>query len=258
MQKILLCGLFAFALFLGVLGGLRLGWRIGRKRLTAEGEGGHAGLAAVEGAIFGLVGLLIAFTFTGAASRFDQRRQLITQQVNALGTAWLRLDLVGGSGGDELRDLLRRYVDAEVEVWRNLDDGARQEAALKRVDSLQNKLWTKAVAVTKADKTQPLTLAILPPLNEVFDLATSRALATRQHPPLAIYLMLTLLVLVGSLLAGFGMAKASTQSRLHVYGFAAVLAVSIYLILDMELPRFGLIRVDDFDRALIELRATMR
>ncbi len=91
----------------------------------------------------------------------------------------------------------------------------------------------------------------------MFDIGQTRILATRQHPPLAIYLMLGLLVLVSSLLAGFGMAKAATQSRLHVLAFAVILSTSIYLILDIEYPRLGLIRVDQFDQALLDLRATM-
>jgi hypothetical protein len=62
---------------------------------------------------------------------------------------------------------------------------------------------------------------------------------------------------VGALMAGFGMAKAQHQSLLHSVGFALVMALSIYLILDLEYPRLGLVRIDSFDRALVELRATM-
>jgi hypothetical protein len=91
----------------------------------------------------------------------------------------------------------------------------------------------------------------------MFDLSNSRLLASRQHPPVAVFGMLGALVLVSGLLAGFGMAKSDSQSPLHVIGFAAIMALSIYLILDMEYPRLGLIRIDAFDKALIELRATV-
>lgn len=71
------------------------------------------------------------------------------------------------------------------------------------------------------------------------------------------FLLLGLLVLVSSLLAGFGMAKAGSQSPIHLFGFAAIMALSIYLILDIEYPRLGLVTIDSFDQPLIELRRSM-
>ncbi len=84
MQTILLSILFAAGLFVGLLACIRIGWRIGRKRLQTLGEDAQAGLGALDGAVFGLMGLLVAFTFTGAASRFDARRDLVTDHVNAI------------------------------------------------------------------------------------------------------------------------------------------------------------------------------
>ena len=110
---------------------------------------------------------------------------------------------------------------------------------------------------TKRDRSLPLAQTVLPPANEMFDLGNSRLLASRQHPPVAVFGMLGALVLVSGLLAGYGMAKSDRQSPLHVLGFAAIMALSIYLILDIEYPRLGLIRIDAFDQALIELRASM-
>ena len=81
------------ALFLGMLV-LEVGWRIGARRLAEDPNGADAGVGAVEGAVFALLGLLIAFTFSEAASRFDTRRQLIVEETNDIGTAYLRLDLL--------------------------------------------------------------------------------------------------------------------------------------------------------------------
>ena len=92
-------------------------------------------------------------------------------------------------------------------------------------------------------------------INEAFDLATTRALATRQHPPLAIHLLLVTMVLISGFLAGFSQAKAARQSWLHMTGFALTTTLALYLILDIEYPRVGLIEVTGFDLALKELRA---
>jgi hypothetical protein len=99
-------------LFVVVLACLRGGWWLGRRHYRIAGEGAHDGLGAVEGAVFGLMGLLVAFTFTGAADRFDDRRQLITEEVNAVSTAWLRLDLLPDKARESVRDLFRQYLDA--------------------------------------------------------------------------------------------------------------------------------------------------
>ncbi len=109
MHPITLAIVFAAVIFGGILACMRIGWIIGRKRLVALGEDGQAGLGAIDGAVFGLMGLLITFTFTGAAARFDDRRELVTQHVNAIGTAWLRLDLLAEPGRGKAREGFRQY-----------------------------------------------------------------------------------------------------------------------------------------------------
>lgn len=257
MQTIILSILFAAGLFGGVLVCLRVGWRIGRKRLQTLGEDGQAGLGALDGAVFGLMGLLIAFTFTGAATRFDARRSLVTQHVNAIGTAWLRLDLLAEPEREKARDGFRRYVDTQMEIVENSGDEEAVLAGMARLSSIQQEIWETLVHAVRNDKSLPLTQAVLPPANEMFDLSTTRFMAAQQHPPVAVFLMLGLLVLVSGLLAGYGMAKAERQSTLHLFGFAAIMALSVYLILDIEYPRLGIVRIDSFDRAIIELRQSM-
>lgn len=257
MQTIILSIVFAAGLFGGVLVCMRLGWRVGRNRLHAFGEDGHAGLGAIDGAVFGLMGLLIAFTFTGAASRFNDRRDLVTQHVNAIGTAWLRLDLLAEPEREKARDGFRRYVDTQMEIVRNVGEPAKARDGIARLSSIQQEIWETLVHAARTDKSLPLAQVVLPPANEMFDLSTTRLMAAQQHPPPAVFVMLGILVLVSGLLAGYGMAKAERQSALHLLGFATILAISVYIILDIEYPRLGLVRIDSFDQALIELRATM-
>jgi hypothetical protein len=248
---------FAASLFAGTLGCLLLGWRMGRKRLGSLGENSLAGLGALEGAVFGLMGLLLAFTFTGAAGRFHARRDIITQHVNAIGTAWLRLDLLSDATRDEIRGFFRRYVDAVSDVVGHAGDDPGGAKALDRLSEIQEQIWDKAIRATKTDKSQPLAQVLLPALNEMFDLATARIHATRQHPPIGVFLMLGLLVLVSSLMAGFGMARSESLSPLHVFGYAAITAASVYFILDIEYPRLGLVQIRNFDQAMVELRDSM-
>jgi hypothetical protein len=257
MSTILLCALAAVGLFAGVLICLRVGWRLGRKRLAELGDDSQAGLGALEGSVYGLMGLLIAFTFTGAAGRFQDRRLLVTQHANAAGTAWLRTDLLEDPIKTEVRGHLREYVDALLILGANAGEAKLRVATATELGVLQDRMWQKLIVATRSNPAAP-AIAVLPPFNDLFDLTTTRLQTAYQHPPIAIYVMLGLLVLVSALFAGFGMAKAQRQSLLHLVGFSAVLALSIYLILDLEYPRLGLIRVISSDQVFIELRATMK
>src|SRR6185436_17454554 len=101
---------------------LEIGRRVGARRLALDPEGAKASTWAIDGAVFGLLGLLIAFTFSGAAARFDTRRQMIVEEANAIGTAWLRLDLLPAGVQPALRDKFRQYLDARLAVFRMIPD----------------------------------------------------------------------------------------------------------------------------------------
>jgi len=243
-------------LFVAMLVLQDLGRRIGRRRMAGDTEGARAGLGAVDGAVFGLLGLLLAFTFSGAASRFDTRRQLIVEEANAIGTAYLRLDMLPESAQPALRDKFRRYVDTRLAAYRKLPDlqAATEELALAA--ALQGEIWSEAVAACRVERSA--AVLVLPALNAVFDIATTRTMAAQLHPPMVIFAMLAGLALASALLAGYGMAAARSRSWIHIVGFAAMMALAVYVILDIEFPRFGLIRVDAFDQVLVDVRAGMK
>jgi hypothetical protein len=250
--------LTTLALFVGMLLLLDIGRRIGIRRLAADPDGAQAGTGAVDGAVFALLGLLVAFTFSGAATRFDERRSLIVQETNDIGTAYLRVDLLPASAQPAMRDLFRRYLDSRLGVYRKLPDIEAARAELTRSAKLQADIWNQAVAAGRMEGAVPAaSMLLLPALNQMFDITTTRTMASRMHPPWAIFAMLFALALAGALLAGYGMAGSKTRSWIHMIGFAAVIAGAVNVIIDIEYPRLGLIRVDAFDQALIDLRASM-
>ncbi len=257
MNRTLTSIIFAAGLFLGMIMLLEVGRRLGRRRLGRDEEGGRAGLGAVEGAVFALMGLLIAFTFSGAATRFDTRRQLIVEEANAIGTAWLRLDLLPAGAQPDLRDLFRRYLDTRLAIYQKLPDLEAARAEVGKANALQGEIWTRAVAASQQAPT-PMVAQVFPALNQMFDIATTRVMAGQMHPPAIIFIMLAMLALVCSLLSGYAMAGGKSRSWIHVIGFAVIMATTVYVILDLEFPRFGLIRIDAMDRVLYELRDSMK
>jgi hypothetical protein len=257
MDRIVVSLVFTTGLLVGMLLLLELGRRIGRRRQGKGEEGTRAGLGEVEGAVFALLGLLIAFTFSGAASRFDARRHLIVEEANAIGTAWLRLDLLPAAAQPELRDLFRRYLDLRLAVYRKLPDLEAARAELDKANAMQGTIWSRAVAACQQSPIAVLT-QVIPALNQMFDIATTRTAAARMHPPAIIFLMLGVLALMSSLLAGYAMAGGKTRSWIHMVGYALIMATTVYVILDLEFPRLGVIRIDEFDQVLVELRQIMK
>lgn len=257
MSRIVIAVIFASALFVGMVALLELGRRLGGRRARRDEEGARAGLGAVEGAVFALLGLLIAFTFSGAASRFDARRDMIVQEANAIGTAWLRLDLLPTGSQPELRDLFRRYLDFRLAAYKRLPDFDAAMAEVAKANTVQGEIWRRAVTTCK-ESPSPLNAQLFPALNEMFDIATTRTMAARAHPPALIFFMLGVLALMSSLLAGYAMAGGKARSWIHIFGFALIMSATVFVILDLEFPRLGYLRVDSFDQALIDVRQSMQ
>jgi hypothetical protein len=120
-------------------------------------------------------------------------------------------------------------------------------------------IWRQSVAASRAQGASAAApMLLLPALNAMIDITTTRTMAAQIHPPMIIFALLFGLALVSSLLVGYGMASSKGRNWLHMLGLGFVMAVSVYVILDIEYPRLGFIRVDDFDQALVELRESMK
>ncbi len=248
----------AGGLFAGMLVLLEMGRRLGLRRIVPDSDSARAGFGVVEGAIFALMGLLVAFTFSGAASRFDMRRHLVVEEANAIGTAYLRLDLLPVSTQTALRESFRQYVEARLETYRKLPDIVAAKQAMAQATLLQGQIWSQALAACQ-EAPQPATMLLLPALNAMIDITTTRSVATQIHPPQVIFVMLCVLALASSLLAGYSMAGGRPSSYwIHMLVFAVIMALTVYVILDLEYPRLGLIRVDAVDQVLVDLRDSMK
>lgn len=246
--------LAAAGLFATLVACIEAGRRIGRRMRAEEVS---AGLSSVDGAVFALLGLILAFTFTGAASRFEARRDLIRQEANDIGTAYLRLDLLLPTRQPALRAAFRDYLDSRLAFYAVINDPAA-DAAEARVTALQARIWTAAVAATAEVPGPQAATLLLPAINDMIDITTTRKVATLDHPPQIIFVMLVVLSMASALVLGFGMAPNRRRSALHIAGFAVAVTMTITVTLDLEYPRAGLIRVSSADRILRDVRASMR
>lgn len=239
-------------LFFGVLIMLELGRRLGSRQGPKE-----AGISSIEASMLALMGLLIAFTFSGAMSRFDARRELVVKETNDIGTAWLRLDVLPEAAQPALRERFRAYIDSRLAIYHDLSDAAETREAFAASEEIQREIWRLAVAAVREPEGQKAMVVVLPALNDMIDITTRRTAALIFHPPAVVYWMLCAVILIAALLSGYNLLATWDTNYLHRMVFALIASITVYVILDVEYGRHGLIRLDAADQMLVDLRATM-
>jgi hypothetical protein len=244
-------------LFVAMVVCLELGYRLGWRRIRVDG-GAHEGLGSIEAATFALLGLLLGFAFSGALGRFDARRSLIVQEANAIGTAYLRLDLAPPEDQPMLRQLFREYLDARIRVYATPRDDDATNRSVAAAEAVQRRIWAKVIASAQRDQSQNVARVVVPAINDMIDITTVRTVALYTRIPSAILLLLLVVALCSAMTAGYAMAKRGHRSILHIVLYATSIAMTLYVVLDLEHPRLGLIRLDATDRILEALRDSIR
>lgn len=242
----------ALGMFVGILLFLEVGRRLGQRALR---KGAPKGIGQLETGVFALLGLLIAFTFGGATNRWETRRAQVVEEANDIGTAYLRLDLLPSADRAALQGLFKTYVHARLAMYEALPDLVAMQAKRKEAEALQQAIWSGSVAACAQDSTGTDARLLLPALNDMIDITTTRSMMMLAHPPRVIFILLYLLSLAAALIAGHGMAEDERRNWLHQLGYALMMAGCIYVILEIEYPRAGLVRLGQVDQVLQELVA---
>lgn len=240
-------------LFLSVLVAVELGrlygWRRGsRLKVDTPGAG------SLNNAIFALLGLFMAFSFSGAASRYDARRQLIINEVKSSGTVAARIDLAPAAAQPELHATLERYLKARIATDRPVRSPDELLTALRKANAVQGELWSQAVAVSRLpDAATSVTTMLLPSINILSESASALTYSSLMHPPPIIHYMLIILALTAGFMAGIGLSTHEKRTWIHAVNFAAIVTAVIFITIDLEYPRAGYIRTDSFEATINSL-----
>lgn len=251
---------FALCMLAGMLICLEIGRRLGKRSLAKDPQGSVSGASVLQGAVFSLFGLLVGFTFSAAPNRLDDARHDIQKEANAIGTAYLRLDLLPPESQPAIREKFRNYVDSRLETFRKAPDIAAVKVELARSKRIQSDIWSQALAASRRPDRDPDALKLLiPSLNEMLDDADTRNTSSMMHPPLVIFGLLFLVAQVCSLLAGYTMAGSKRSPWLTIAAFAAVYVISVYVILETEYPRLGHFSILEtrYDQVMVDVRESM-
>lgn len=218
--------------------GYRFG-RVSRRRNPEEAEG-HGG--TIQGAVLGLLGLLLGFTFAMAVGRYDARRTLVIEEANSIGTTSLRADFLPSAQAGEVKSLLRRYTELRLEGYQHALDSPEMAAVRGEVASIHQSLWSLGRAGATAQPS-PLTAGFITSLNETIDLDATRLAATRNHVPGAVWLLLLVVAGCGSWASGFVSGAGGYRSVFSQWIFPLLIGVVITLISDIDRPRHGMIGI---------------
>lgn len=241
-DKVPLWGVFLLTLVL-VLAAIEIGFRLGRFRGRRGEDAAKESIGAAVGAVLGLLAFMLAFTFGIAAGRFDARKGLLLDEVNAIGTAWLRAEAIGHPRGEEIGRLLEGYAQQRMTWLTAPRDSAVLAASSAETSRLQTLIWGHAAAITR-ERPDPVVAGLQAALNETFDLATSQRWAFLGQMPNELPWLL--LGLTFASMGGIGY-QWGLKGRWHpVAANLLLLAWSgcLVLVADLSNPRVGWVRVD--------------
>ncbi len=222
-----------------ILAASEIGRRLG---VHAGGRGGD-NVSTLEGAVLGLLALMIGFTFAMALSRFDARRDAVMNEANAIGTTALRARLLPEPHRAEVLKLLRQYVKIRLDITKRPASGAELTAAIDRSNALQEALWLQAKAMAAKDNGMVPTGLFIQTLNEMIDNQGKRLAAVYNRVPNIVLLALLGIAVIAGAFAGYASGFEARRTRLPVYIISFLVSAVILLIMDLDRPGTGFIDV---------------
>jgi hypothetical protein len=252
-QNEYLITLAALALFLIAT---EIGFRRGRAIKDELADIARSQLSTLQGAVIGLLALLLAFSFAMAESRFETRQSLVVGEANSIGTACLRAQLLPDPYRNEILNSLRGYLDDRIDYIRAEFDQVKLDQVIAQSATERTILWTEAAAAVQKNPNSPIYALFISSLNDVFDLATKRDAAEKNHVPEIVLYLLFGVGAVAMGLVGIGTGVGDRRHPALTMSVAVLIALVIMVIMDLDRPRRGLIEVSQ--HSMINLRDSLR
>lgn len=232
---------------------LEIGYRLGQWRHVHYLDEKEVPVGAMVGSVLGLLALVLGFTFSLAASRFDARRMVVLDEANAIGTTFLRAQFLESPQRDEVSKLLRDYVEIRI---INAERSSHISDIVKTSESVQAELWQHAVKSSAASPRSIPVGLFVESLNQLIDLHAKRLLAgLRSRVPVSIWIALTCLSFLSMLAVGYQSGLAATRRSPAMLGLVIAFSSVIFLIADLDRSQEGFLRVSQ--QALIDVQRSM-
>jgi hypothetical protein len=232
---------------------LEIGYRYGIWRHAHLPDERDQPVGAMVASILGLVALVIGFTFSLAASRFDARRVTVLEEANAIGTCYLRARLLPEPEQSEIARLLREYVEIRVAAVRE----QKPEEAIERSETIHGLLWDQAASAAEKNQASMMTGVFIQSLNNVIDVHAKRVMVgLRSRIPLVIWAGLFGLSMLGMAAVGYQAALTTSRRSPAMVGLVFAFTIVLMLIADLDRGQDGLLRVSQ--RSMLDLQRSMQ
>ena len=235
------------------LASFEFGYRIAHYRQQLHQEEKESPVGGMVAGTLGLLAFMLAFTFGLAGSRFEDRRKVVLDEANAIGTCYLRAAMLPEPMKTEVKNRLREYVDLRLDAVKQ---PGNVEEALTKSEALQEQLWTQAVAVTEKDRS-PIAALFVASLNDVIDLHATRVMAgLRSRVPAVIWIVLYVLAILAMEMIGYHAGLANSRRSIAAVALIIGFALVLFLIADLDRPGQGMLRVSQ--QSMLDLRKSMK
>jgi hypothetical protein len=251
-------GLIAAVLLAVVLAAIEIGFRFGRRNRGPDvDDDSKAHINATQASTLGILALLLAFTFSLSLQRFDTRSDAVVDEANAIGTAYLRAQLLPAPLRDETRALLRDYVDMRVRAGSvSIIQDDAWNSLMAETGSLQNALWDKARRAAEANPNPVPSGMFVQATNDLIDSFGRRDAAIHRHVPEVVLFLLIGTFLITSAIVGFSGGVIGRRPPLVSFAMVVLIVVLVFVILDLDRPIRGVIVVSE--KSLRDLQASMK
>jgi hypothetical protein len=237
--------------FLAVIEGC---YRLGLRHRGADEESARSHVSTLQGALLGLLALLLGFTFAMAVSRFDTRKSLVLEEANAIGKAYWRSQLIARPEKKDLARLFDEYVAARIEFHRAPETSAELDAANAASVRLGQQIAAIANAIQAADPSLVATM-LIQAVNDMVDVNEKRRVALENHVPAPVMVLLFLVATASLAFIGYGTGLHGRRYLVSTGLFAAMIALVLTFIVDIDQPRTGLLTVGQ--ESMVRLKGTL-
>jgi len=244
-------------LFLCMLLSVEIGFRIRRRRRKqAVAAEAIAQANAILVSMLGLLALLLAFTFSAALQRYDDRSQAVVAEANAIGTTYLRAQLLPRMMQDDVKDLVRQYLDIRIQDGRvDFSESEKRDSLLHQAKLARGQLWNHAVRAAEQGGGAITTALFIQSLNELIDASGTRMAANSRHVPEIVIFLMFATIVVSTATLGFASGIAGHRITLAAFVLMMLIALVVYLIIDLDRPRRGAIQVSQ--ESMLSLQQTI-
>ena len=233
------------------------GFKFKKRQLEKYPDRVSGNMGSVEGSMLGAMALLLGFTFSIAISKFETRKDVAVEEVNAIGTAILRCDMYPDSVRNPLRADFKEYVETRIAYYTVGRDEEKIKQQLNKADEISDRIWKRVTLHSQKPSTLAVTAQMIPAVNAMIDIVTTRDADRISMVPRLVLWVLLVLVLISSFVLGSDY-NGKKRNKILILSYAVAMTITLDLIVELDRPRQGLINLNAIEQKMIDLRELVK